>query len=409
MKEVVHKLTYIFNARLPTEKAHGYQVGKMCEAFAENGVEVLLMHPYRQQSDALTQGTNLFEYYGLRKTFQVRILPNCDVVRLERFFSSGIPASLFFAHAFLWALYASVEARRRTADVYYTRDSVVAYWLLRLGLPTIYEEHVVPKRAQRWLLRRITHHPSLRLVVAVTSFIKARFISLGFSEKQVVVLPDAVDISLFSGLPSKETCRKQLGLEPNRTIIGYVGRFQTMEMEKGIPELVKAMALLPFVNGSEPLLVCLGGPMDAVPAYLKLAYGMGVPERRLKFIDRVAQVDVPYWIRAFDIAVAPFPTNEHYAYFMSPLKLFEYMAAGVPIVTSDLPSIREVLAHGENAWLVEPGNEEALAQGIIRVLQDAVLSTKLATNARQAVDRFTWERRARAILNHARKDLVYRS
>ena len=149
--------------------------------------------------------------------------------------------------------------------------------------------------------------------------------------------------------------------------------------------------------------------MDAVPAYLKLAYGMGVPERRLKFIDRVAHVDVPYWIRAFDIAVAPFPTNEHYAYFMSPLKLFEYMAAGVPIVTSDLPSIREVLAHGENAWLVEPGNEEALAQGIIRVLQDAVLSTKLATNARQAVDRFTWERRARAILNHARKDLVYRS
>jgi len=409
MKEVVHKLTYIFNARLPTEKAHGYQVGKMCEAFAENGVEVLLMHPYRQQSDALTQETNLFEYYGLRKTFRVRILPNCDVVRLERFFSRGIPSSLFFAHAFLWALYASVEARRRTADVYYTRDSVVAYWLLRLGLPTIYEEHVVPKRAQRWLLRRITHHPSLRLVVALTSFVKDRFISLGFSEKQVVVLPDAVDLSLFNALPTQQGCRKQLGLEPNRTIIGYVGRFQTMEMEKGIPELVKAMALLPSVNASEPLLVCLGGPMDTVPQYLELARRMGVSETRLKFIDHVAYADVPYWIRAFDIAVAPFPNNEHYAYFMSPLKLFEYMAAGVPIVATNLPSIREVLRHGENAWLVEPGNEKALAQGIMQVLQDAALSTKLATNARQAVDRFTWERRARAILNHARKDLVYRS
>jgi len=405
MDKTIKKMTYIFNARLPTEKAHGYQVGKMCEAFAEKGIEVVLMHPYRQQSGS-TEQTNLFEYYGLRKVFQVRTLANWDVLRLERFFSRPIPSSLFFTHALLWAFYASVEARRGTADVYYTRDSVVAYWLLRFGLPTIYEEHVVPKRAQRWLLRKMMHHPSLQFVVALTSFIKDAFVQFGFSEKQIVVLPDGVDLSLFNALPSKQACRAKLGLESNRTIIGYVGRFQTMHMEKGIPELVEAMAALSSLNGSEPLLVCVGGPMDSVPKYLKLANRMGVPERRLKFIDHVAPADVPYWIRAFDIAVAPFPTTEHFAYFMSPLKLFEYMAAGVPIVATELPSVREVLRHGENAWLVEPDEKNALAKGITRIIEDAALKAKIAAEAEQSAKQYTWERRAISILDQMRRHSV---
>jgi len=330
-------------------------------------------------------------------------------VRLERFFSKGIPPALFFAHALMWSLYASVDARRRRADVYYTRDTVVAFWLLRLGLPTIYEEHVVPKKGQIWLLRRIMRHPALEVVVVLTSFIKERLISLGFSKEKILVLPDGVDLALFSTLPTKQACRTQLGLEPNRPIIGYIGRFKTMEMEKGIPELVQAMALLRSLNGSEPLLVCVGGPMDAVANYLNLADRIGVSRTQLRFVDRVAPGNVPYWIRAFDVAVAPFPRNDHYAFFMSPLKLFEYMAAGVPIVATDLPSIREVLRHGENAWLVEPGNDKALAAAITGVLEDAVLSGKLAANARHAADRYTWERRARAILNQASENRVYRN
>ena len=96
--------------------------------------------------------------------------------------------------------------------------------------------------------------------------------------------------------------------------------------------------------------------------------------------------------------MAPFPVSEHYAYFMSPLKLFEYMAAGVPIVATDLPSIREILHHKENAWLIEPGNPQALAEGIQYLLEDPVFAEHLARGAKRDVQQYTWERRAAAIL-----------
>lgn len=394
------RLVYIANTRLPTEKAHGYQICKMCEAFAKYGAAVLLLHPWRRQSDSALRGQSVFEYYGIRHVFEVRTLPNVDVVPLDRFFPKGSFTPLFFMHAFLWALYAAMAARSENADIYYTRDSAVAYWLVRFGLPTVYEAHVVPRRGQRWVLQRITEKRSLRLVVTLTSFIKERFAEMGFPAEKVVVLPDGVDLSHFEALPGKKDCRRRLELPQNRPIIGYIGRFRTLEMEKGIPELVQAMTYLGPVNGAEPLLLCVGGPMEAVPNYLDLAERFGVPRQRIQFVDRVHNREVPYWLRTFDLAVAPFPYTEHYAYFMSPLKLFEYMAAGVPIVASDLPSIREVLEHGENAWLVEPGNPKALADGIREVLGNGVLSSKMANQARLEVSQYTWQHRAEIIRKH---------
>jgi len=223
---------------------------------------------------------------------------------------------------------------------------------------------------------------------------------MGFSAEKMLVLPDAVDLSLFTDLPPKEECRRRLGLPQDRSIIGYTGRFEMMGMEKGIPELIQSMAHVPSLNGREPLLVCVGGPMENVRTYLDVAHRHGVPEQRLQFCDRVPNREVPFWMRAFDIAVAPLPATEHYAYFVSPLKLFEYMAAGVPIVTSDLPSMREILADEENALLVNPGDSEHLSHTIMRLLQDQILGERLAQCALQIVQHYTWKERARKILAH---------
>jgi len=91
---------------------------------------------------------------------------------------------------------------------------------------------------------------------------------------------------------------------------------------------------------------------------------------------------------------------------MSPLKLFEYMAAGVPIVATELPSVREVLRHGENAWLVEPDEKNALAKGITRIIEDAALKAKIAAEAEQSAKQYTWERRAISILDQMRRHSV---
>jgi len=86
------------------------------------------------------------------------------------------------------------------------------------------------------------------------------------------------------------------------------------------------------------------------------------------------------------------------ASFTSPLKLFEYMAAGVPIVASDLPSTREILTPEVNAVLVPPNNPQALAAGIQRVLEDRDLANRIAQNALEDVMQFSWKKRAEKII-----------
>jgi glycosyltransferase involved in cell wall biosynthesis len=83
----------------------------------------------------------------------------------------------------------------------------------------------------------------------------------------------------------------------------------------------------------------------------------------------------------------------------SPLKAFEAMAAGRPILASDLPSSREFLRHGENAWLVAPDDPAALAEGLARLLEDDALSERIARTAFEDAVAFSWDARARRLMD----------
>jgi len=397
----VVNINYFVNIRLPTEKAQGYQICKMCEAFAQNGARVTLVHPYRSQSDPNMHQQTVFDYYGVSETFTVRRLSNIDILCLEKILPRRIFIPLFFVHQLIWGLFAVLKTRGARSDLYITRDIPVAFWLTRFGLPTVYEIHTVPKRVQRWFLQQIAPHPALQQTISLTSFIRQRLIELGFPEKKISVFPDAVDLSMFDGLPDRETCRRRLGLPQDRHIIGYIGRFQTLDMEKGVPELVEAMSQVPLQKGTKPLLLCVGGPMNLVPGYMDHARRLQIDASCLQFVDRVPNCDVPLWIKACDIVTIPWSWTEFSAYFTSPMKLFEYMAAGVPIVASDLPSMREVLEHKKNACLVEPGNPSALAEGINYVFKHQAFSERISQQASKDVKNFTWNSRAAGILRAA--------
>ena len=80
---MIKRLVYIANARFPTQKAHGYQICKMSEAFVQCGVRVLLLHPYRRQLNATLQRQSVFDYYDLPEVFEVKTLSNFDVLLIE--------------------------------------------------------------------------------------------------------------------------------------------------------------------------------------------------------------------------------------------------------------------------------------------------------------------------------------
>lgn len=391
-------IAYIANIRLPTEKAHGYQICQMCRALAQQ-TAVALYHPRRQQPAALAgqQGADAFAYYGLPPSFAIHTLPNLDVVQLENALPRPLFRWLFDQHARLWSHRAIRQAQRHGATLFYTRDIPIADVLTRHGLPTMFEAHSVPGGRARQTLTRVVQRPSLQLTIVLTQFIQQALVELGAPPARILIEPDAVDLASYANLPEKTAVRQQLGLPVDRPIVGYLGRFQTMGSEKGIPDLIRAFGKLP-ARQPAPLLLCVGGPLDAVPGYQQLAAEVGVSPDNLHFVDRVPNAAVPRWLAALDIATMPFPFTNHYAYYMSPMKLFEYLAAGKTILGTALPSIQEVLTHNHNAWLVAPDDPAALAAGISHLLTQPNLMVRLAQQAQRDAAQYTWQARAQRIL-----------
>ena len=100
-----------------------------------------------------------------------------------------------------------------------------------MGLPTGFEAHGIPQRFQKRLLKAVSGRAGLRIVVALTTFIRQRLADLGVPAQRICVQPDSVDMQAFEGLPSRHECRRRLGLAEQGPIIGYIGRFQALGMD----------------------------------------------------------------------------------------------------------------------------------------------------------------------------------
>ncbi|HET7481642.1 MAG TPA: glycosyltransferase family 4 protein [Actinomycetota bacterium] len=393
----VRRVAYVAPNRFPTEKAHGYQIMKMCDAMSRIGIEVTLFHPKRRQNDDALGRTNAFDYYGIDRSFGMEELPNVDVLRIERFVPSAVMPGLVTVQSLLWARYAVGRAAKSAPDLYYTRDPAVAHWTTRRGLPTLFEIHGIPERVRkRWVVAAL-RRPRLERTAVLTTALERMVVDLGAPPSRVVVAPDGVDAARFRNLPDRSQARAHLSLPDDRPIVGYVGRFQTMGMEKGITDLIGAAARIE--GALRPRVLCVGGPLDGVPGYERYASNVGLSRDDVVFHDRVPPSEVPLWIRACDVVTIPWPATNFSMYFTSPMKLFEYMAAGAAIVASDLPALRDVLRHEENALLTPPDDVDGLARTLQRLLSDYDLRLRIATRAQQESAGYEWTSRAARIFD----------
>jgi glycosyltransferase involved in cell wall biosynthesis len=376
----------------------------MCEAFSELGMDVTLFH-----IPSPTFDENIFQYYDVEKQFTLKSLPRGLLPFRKAFHLENTSNILSAFHGFLWSGFVSrLASGEKKVGFYYTREPMLAFWLSLFCHPVVLEVHNL-HRGESFFIRKACVRSKVSLFITITEHLKQLLISLGVPGEKIITLHDGVDArwTSFSEKIGQTAARERLGLPIDRPIIGYTGSFyyarKHYRLEKGIPELIQAMACLPSINGKEPLLICVGGPMEAVPSYLELSRQTGVPQNRIQFVDHVENREIPYWIRAFDIAAAPYPNLDYYAYFMSPLKIFEYMAVGTPIIATELPSIQEVLTHKHNAYLVKPGDPQALAAGIEVLLKDAALRRQLGEQAASDARKFTWRERAKRIIDEIKR------
>jgi glycosyltransferase involved in cell wall biosynthesis len=386
------------DVRFPLERASGIQIVKTAAALARAGATTTLLV---RASDR--RGTDeILALYGLAPH------PGLHVRRLPVFHRRGaraLPRALFLGRA----VAAAVPVLRRGAVVF-TRDLQLADLLLRLPAlgrgPVVYEAHAVealmyrergalygtgeisrPGKAARLGRRERRVWRRASGFVATTAGIRDAFAAAhGPRAGGTRVIPNGCDVPAdrrFPGL-SAET--------PPRVL--YAGQLYPW---KGVDVLVEAVAAVPQAR-----LVILGGiageaDTERVQALVR---SRGLADRA-EMPGTVPPFRVAEELRRAAVVAVPFLETAMTERQTSPLKAFEAMAAGRPIVASDLPSSREFLRHGENALLVRPGSAAELAGALRRVLGEADLARRLAGRAWADAPAYSWDARARAL-----KDLI---
>lgn len=373
---------YVLNSRFPTVKAHGLQVAKNCEAFELNGAKVTLIVPIRKQQKEF-RGIDAFESYGIKKRFRIVRLPSLDVVWL------GLNSKFFFAlqqSMFALLVFFYLVGKK---GIVYSRDRFTLYFLSFFRENLFWEVHQFPEHIDSLVYRRLLSH--VTGLVVITAGLKKKFVEHGFPAEKILVAPDGVDLEEFNIELSKEQCRAELGLPANAKIIGYVGQLRTLGMDKGVDTLIEAFALLCQKNPNA-LLVIVGGDEHDLKVYKKFTADRHLGDREVLYTGRKNHNLIPKYLRAFDIAVMPFPFTEHFAYYMSPLKLFEYMAAGKPIIASDLPAVREIL-NQENSLLVKPNSRDELVQAMEYLIGHPDNAERIARKAYSDAGGYSWRER----------------
>lgn len=345
------KITYIANIRIPTEKAHGLAIMKMCEAFADNGITVELVVPRRKNHIK----ENYFQYYGIKENFKITELWCLDLVRFGKI-GFWIEV-LTFSERLAWYVIFK-------KGIFYTRDEFIAFFLKILGKKVFWEAHTAKRYLWKYLLKIVDG------VITISGGLKTYYVSKGFGLDKVIVAHSGVDSSKFDFNKDKAELRKELSLPQDKKIVAYIGKRNTMGEGKGVEELENILKSLAEKDADIYPLIVSNAPLRLLPSYMKSS----------------------------DILVMNYPNLVHYAKYMSPLKLFEYMSSGTPIVSSDLPSIREILGE-EDAYFFEPDNAQSLAKVIDKVFEKYDEAKVKADKALEKVRQYSWKKRAESIVS----------
>jgi glycosyltransferase involved in cell wall biosynthesis len=395
------KLIYLANIRLPTEKAHGLQIVQNCEAFADAGAEVELWAPRRVNTSEMRAITDIFAHYGVKKNFALRRLPSFDLLWRGAHQGSLFARFFFAIQSITFVLSVLVAVVGSRADVYYSRDALtlLAISLVKPRRVLAYEAHSMAHGALgRWIQRQTVRR--VGQVFGVTNRLCEDLLSLGANAAGTRVAPDGIRGERFENLPAQAEARLALGWPEHAYIVGYAGRLQTLAQDKGVGLLVEALAQ---VDGASIALV--GGPDDMAEALRQQWLALGQGGTQFLYAGQVQPDRVARYLASFDVCVLALPWTTHFAYYASPLKLFEYMAAGRAIVASDLPSTREIVEEQETALFFPPGDIGALAAALTRLRDDPALCERMGAKARKlAFEQYTWKARARAILEAIEHD-----
>ncbi len=365
------KIVCIAASFIPSNTANSIQVVKASHALAALGHEVTLLVP----GDETIPWEDLKTHYGLQYPFAITwISENLAYKRYD------------------FAYKAVYRAKRIKPDLVYTwvlQAGVLALWF---DLPTALELHDrVTGKIGPWLFRRFLASETRKRLITNTHALRKILIeefNVDPAEKDILVAPNGVDLTRYQGLPSPSEARKALGL-PDVFTAGYTGHFYAGRGMTLMFDLAKAMPNIHFL--------WVGGEPDDVAKWIMRVQSDGVQNITLTgFVDNAR---LPQYQAASNVLLMPYGKQiagsggGDSSQVASPMKMFEYMAAGRAILSSDLPVIHEVLTK-DTAVFCPAGDLLAWIEALSELKANLPRCQALGESARKAVEGFTWESRA---------------
>ena len=372
------KIVYIASSIIPSRTANSIHVMKMCQAFARNGHDVTLIVPDRRR-EGVSGVSDIYSYYGVEPCFAVERLPWLRVR----------------GRGYVYGYLAGNRARKLSPDLVYGRNTAGCFASTLRGIRTIYEVHQPVGDLggmDEVLFRCMSHRRSFKRIVSITEALAKHYREeYACTNIDIVVAPDGADPIPPGTTPS------DIGVAGSGLQVGYIGH---LYKGKGAELVLQLAFRLPefrfhIVGGTATDITKTHGVMLE-----------DIPEN-VVFHGFLPPSEVDRYRLAFDVLLAPYQRTVHVsggertsiAKWMSPLKIFEYMAAGKPIVCSDLPVIREVLENGHNAMLCDPDNLDCWVAALPRLQRDRTLAKQIsATALREFTEKYTWQRRAAIVL-----------
>jgi glycosyltransferase involved in cell wall biosynthesis len=377
------KLLYLCHDSFPSFESRTEQIVQSMSALSAHGFETKLVIPETAVGrSAAARAEEIRRFYGLpaKVPFPEGVIEYKPWLDLR---------------ARLGPLSADIQAvqtaRRVSPDIVYTRDTWALALAVLSALPVIFETYRSSFNELRrfWPLRRIIYQQrNLLGIVTHSRYALRSFAESGVEEARLHLGYNGYDPGSLLPVCSMSEARTQLGFQRDTSLVVYTGH---VHESKGTQFLLSLAALAPEVTFV--ILGAIPGSRGEREFEEELRRG-GLENVRL--LARVPPRAVaPYLYAASCLLIPPTasPLRE-YGRTVLPMKLFNYMAAGRPILAPDLPDVREVLRDGSNAILVPPDDPEKAVGALRLLLTDPARGASLAERAREDARAYTWEARA---------------
>ena len=353
----------------------------MCQAFSGLGITVTLALPGIKIKKQDIHDY-IYDKYGINIKFTIYFFKYKYINRI--------------LNKYLWHRAINDLLLKYTTDVAFTRTVQMIGPLIDNNINVIYESHNNKLHNNSFLidtllkniLLKYSNNKHLTRISCISERLARYWADRGIPEEKLLTLHDGFSAEMFKNRLDTSRSRQIVNIPNNKKIVVYAGSlYQDREIEN---ILVLAKEL------TEANFIIIGGPEKRKIFYLELMRKMGL--KNVEFLGHMPHHKIPLYLYSANLLLAMWSPKVPTIGYCSPLKVFEYMASGTPIIAHDFPTVKEVLNHGHNAYLVEYGNKRDLLSLSRKVLNSS--SNKIGDNARDdAFAKYTWRSRAKKYLN----------